>query len=352
MSIAPGAGPRVTVVVTCFNYGHFLPQAVTSVLDQRGVNAEVLIVDDASTDDSLRVAEGLAAADPRVRVLSLENNLGLIGAVNRGMAEVRTEYVVKLDADDMLAPGSLARSVELLDGNRNVGFVYGRPRHFTGDRPRLRRAGRQNSLVWPGRQWFELRFQRGVNCISQPEAVIRTSALRAVGPYNPALPHTSDLEMWLRLAAVADVGRINGVDQGYYRVHSGSMQRTVNAGIITDLQGRREAFLSSLSTSGLSAAERTRLETILRRRLAAEALEESCRAYDRGRSGDLPVDDLVGFATSTYPNARLLPEFRCLEAHRRRPSPPSPWSPRSFSSAAARRGRLEWSRFRWMRTGV
>jgi hypothetical protein len=69
-------------------------------------------------------------------------------------------------------------------------------------------------VVWPGAEWFALRCRLGVNCISQPEAVIRSSVLREIGGYNARLPHTSDIEMWLRLSAAADVGRINGVDQG------------------------------------------------------------------------------------------------------------------------------------------
>ena len=59
--------PLVTVVIPCYNYGHFLPAAVASALDQRGVDVEVIIVDDASSDGSADVARELADRDPRVR---------------------------------------------------------------------------------------------------------------------------------------------------------------------------------------------------------------------------------------------------------------------------------------------
>lgn len=73
-----GRRPTVSVVMPCYRYGHFLPGAVRSVLDQTDVDAEVLIVDDASPDDSGEVAEALAAADPRVRVLRHAENKGHI----------------------------------------------------------------------------------------------------------------------------------------------------------------------------------------------------------------------------------------------------------------------------------
>ncbi len=75
---------------------------------------------------------------------------------------------------------------------------------------------------------------------------MRGSVQRAIGGYDPALPHSGDLEMWLRAAAVADIGRVNGANQAYYRVHPTSMQRTVHAGYLTDLEGRRDAFESVL----------------------------------------------------------------------------------------------------------
>ncbi len=68
--------PTVSVVVPCYRYGHFLPAAVASVLDQDGVDVDVIVVDDASTDGSADVARGLAAADGRVRVLVAHDERG------------------------------------------------------------------------------------------------------------------------------------------------------------------------------------------------------------------------------------------------------------------------------------
>ena len=117
--------PRVSVVVPCYRYGAYLPACVASATSQPGVEVDVLIVDDASPDDSADVARSLAAADPRVRVLVNEQNMRHIATYNEGLSLVDGEYVVLLSADDLLAPGSLARAVALMEANPSVGMTYG-----------------------------------------------------------------------------------------------------------------------------------------------------------------------------------------------------------------------------------
>jgi glycosyltransferase involved in cell wall biosynthesis len=342
---------KVDIVIPCYNYAHFLEACVQSVLAQEGVEVNALVIDDGSTDRTAAVASALCDKDPRVRLISLPKNGGMIPAVNRGLAEATGDYFVKLDADDLIPPGSLMRSISLLERHPNVGFVYGRPRHFSSSVPPRPRWGRPRWTIWPGAEWFALRCRLGVNCISQPEVVIRSSMLREIGGYNVKLAHTSDMEMWLRLSAIADVGRINGIDQGYYRVHPNSMQRTVNAGLMTDLIGRREAFISSLTVAGNRLRDAVELEATFRRKLAAEALDRACRAYDRDRVDLNKEATLVEFAMTTYPSAASLSEWSRLQKRRQR-GRRSRWMPRSLLAAAVRRSREEIAYFRWIKTGI
>jgi hypothetical protein len=358
----------VTVLITCFNYGRFLNQCVTSVLAQEGVNVRIIIVDDASTDDSAQIASALARQDSRIELILLSRNLGMIPAVNLGLQRVDGDYFVKLDADDMLPAGSLKRSVALLERYPGIGFVYGRPHHFSGDAPRCASAGHRrwtmgalvewlitrgcpNDTVWRGRDWLELRYRRAHNCIRQPEAVIRCSVLRRAGNYNPNLPHTSDLEMWLRLAAKSDVGRINRWDQGYYRVHPDSMQHTVNAGLLADLVGRREAFLSTALTGAVRQPRGENLEDIVRKELSMEAVAAACAAFDGERPDNMLIEQLAEFATVTFPAIVTSPQWRKLE-RRRQKKRRSRWSPAALISATIRYSQHELAYLRWVRTGV
>ncbi|WP_083542328.1 glycosyltransferase family 2 protein [Kribbia dieselivorans] len=287
----------VTVVIPCYNYGHFLPEAVASVLEQPGVEVDVIIVDDASTDDSADVAHRLAAADPRVRVLVNERNLRHIRTYNRGLREATGEFVMLLSSDDVLTPGALARAVNLMVANPRVGFVYGHPVSFEETPPR---AGR-GPFTWTvvrGRQWRALTCWRGRNFILSPEVVMRTAALRDVGYFNEAAPHAGDLELWLRLSLDWDVGRVNGRSAAFYRVHADNMHVTtfdVLNSMVVDLEHRRAAFgvLVGPDPAGLRRA---------RRGLAREAMLLAQRGLDAGGTTEAAVR-LTEFAKETWPEA-------------------------------------------------
>jgi hypothetical protein len=282
-------------------------------------------------------------------VLRNEPNRGHIPSVNRGMGLVETEYVVKLDADDLLAPGALARATALLEAHPEVSFAYGRPHHFSGPPPAPPDAPARSWTIWPGAEWVAACCRGAVNAISQPEVVIRTAALRLIGAIAAELPHTSDLHTWMRLASAGDVGRVNGPVQGCYRVHDASMQRTVHAGVLFDLRGRRDAFEAALAGSGFPAADE--LRAAARQKLAAKALDRACRAYDRGRTAEEPVGELVAFALDVWPDAASLPEWRALERRRAVGARRAARDPRFVAAALARRVGEERWRMRWLRTG-
>ncbi len=144
------APATVTVIIPCFNYGRYLPAAVDSALSQAGAAVDVVIVDDKSTDDSLDVARSLAAERTKVRVLAHETNQGPVGTFNDGLEIATGEFLVRLDADDLLTPGALARATALARAYPSAGLIYGHPRHFEGEPPPARTDVR-SWTVWPGR---------------------------------------------------------------------------------------------------------------------------------------------------------------------------------------------------------
>jgi hypothetical protein len=346
----PSRRPTVSVVVPAYNYARYLNQCARSVLGQRDVDVRLIIIDDCSTDGTPRVAAQLAV-DQRVTVLRNDPNLGHIPSVNRGFEEVDGEFVVKLDADDLLAPGALARATALLDAQPSVSFVYGRPRHFTGATPRQIDVPPLSWTVWPGSDWLARLCRTGVNAISQPEVVIRTANLRRVLPIRTDLPHTSDMHLWMQLASIGDVARINGPAQGYYREHDASMQRTVNSGTAFDLGARRDAFEAVFSGVAGALPRARELRDLASRTIAGNALDRACRAYDRGRTDEAPIDEYIALALETWPDARDLPEWDALRRRRVVGSRRAGRDPRFMTAALVRRAIEETSRVRWRHTG-
>jgi len=263
----------VSVVVPCYNYGHYLPDAVGSVLSQ-GVPVEIIIVDDCSTDDSAEVASELAEQHPQVRLVRNERNLGHIATFNRGLAMVTGEYVVLLSADDMLAPGSLRRAVSLFERNPSVGLVYGHPQLFTDELPQPWNTG--TCIIWRGSKWLGIIARRGENLMFSPEAILRASLMRKLGEYDPRAPQTSDMLIWMRAARHADIGRVNGV-QAFYRTHPDQMHSTLFAGVRTDMSARADLFQQFFGPGGEGSGDPS-ASLRLRRALRAIANEATRHA--------------------------------------------------------------------------
>ena len=125
---------RVSVVIPCYNYGKYLREAVESVIDQKFLDFEIIIVNDGSTDNTKEVAEKLINefSQYRIRVLNQENSGHPAIARNNGIAIAKGEYILPLDADDQIAMTMIERCVTLLNSNPVVDFVYTDRKDFDG----------------------------------------------------------------------------------------------------------------------------------------------------------------------------------------------------------------------------
>lgn len=288
----PRDSVRVSVVITNYGYARFLRGSVGSSLAQDGVEVEVIVVDDASPDDSAAVLARMAEDDPRVTVVLNPVNRRAVETFNTGLALATGDYVVRLDADDVLAPGALARAAALGEAFPSVGLIYGRPVHFFGDDPPAPRGRLSGWTVWSGPEWLGLRCRTGLNPISSPEAMVRRSVVDRVGGMLPELPHAHDMEWWLRIASASDVGHLDGVDHAWQRYHATSLSaREVNA--LADLRHRERVFSVLLDDASERNAE---LLGEARRALAAEAIECAVQAYADGRGGTAEAEGYLAFA--------------------------------------------------------
>ena len=134
LETAPTTPPcKISVVIPCYNYGHYLKDAVESVLAQSRRDFEIIIVDDASTDTSCTVAHELITAHPgeRIRLIELKQNSGTPAIPrNTGISAATGSLILPLDPDDRLEAGFLAKTVALLDAEPTVSVAYTHIRHF------------------------------------------------------------------------------------------------------------------------------------------------------------------------------------------------------------------------------
>jgi glycosyltransferase involved in cell wall biosynthesis len=117
--------PLVSVVTPVYNGSDYIAECIESVLEQTYENWEYLIVDNCSTDDTLEIARGYEAREPRIRVLTPSGFVGTVESGNRSLREISGEskYTKVLHADDWLFPECLERMVEVSEQNPTVGIV-------------------------------------------------------------------------------------------------------------------------------------------------------------------------------------------------------------------------------------
>src|SRR5690554_4357953 len=108
--------PLVSVIIPSYNHGRFLKQTIASVLQEKSILLELIIIDDGSSDDSWECIQSFAQADTRVRAFS-QSNQGAHAAINRGLALAKGEFLTILNSDDRYSPDRLATLVQLAQTN-------------------------------------------------------------------------------------------------------------------------------------------------------------------------------------------------------------------------------------------
>jgi glycosyltransferase involved in cell wall biosynthesis len=300
----------VDIVVPCYNYARFLRRSVESILAQQGVDVRVLIIDDASSDETSQVGQALAA-DHRVNYRRHAENRGHIATYNEGLLGwVTAQYSMLLSADDWLTPGALARAVDLLDTYPGCGFVCGFAL-IVSDQPQALPQLDGRRCILPGEDYVKHVINHA-NPVPTPTVVVRTDLQHELGGYRPELPHSADMELWLRFAAHGSVGIIRAV-QAYYNWHGGNMGRDYYYRALGDLQEQEGAAISGLNE--WPEARREPWLGELRRHLAQQSFWLAHRAFEAGdESGMLRC---LEFSSRNDPTIIASRQWRKLHLKRR-----------------------------------
>jgi glycosyltransferase involved in cell wall biosynthesis len=308
---------RVDVIVPCYKYGHFLRDCVGSVLTQGGVDVRVLIIDDASPDDSAAVGAALAAEDERVEFRRHAVNRGHIATYNEGLEWASGDYLVLLSADDLITPGALQRAVRLMEDHPEVALTYGpwQALHFEGSRADLPPADdRPGWALVSGPDFLRSTCATAENPIATSAAVVvRTGIQKRVGGYESELTHAGDLEMWMRFAVCGSIGVLNAC-QGIYRKHRCNMSHGYYRHPQADLRQRLEAIRCFFGKWGTGIAGRDELEEMASRALGGDAFWSACGAFDRGDARDMR--ECLDLAEELLPEVRGWPAYRNLRLKR------------------------------------
>lgn len=228
--------PAVTVLMPVYNAERFVAEAVDSVLGQSFRDFELLVINDGSSDRTL----GILATykDSRLRIVDNERNLGVIASLNKGLELARTEFVARMDADDVCHPDRLALQVEFMQSRPDIGVVG------TWYRPIGARWGQVVRLPTTHEDicaWLPFHCP-----IAHPTVLLRRKAF-ATGrlSYDPQYRHAEDYDLWSRAARITRLANIPQPLLGY-RVHIEqvtSQHRSAQSASAKQVRGRELATL-------------------------------------------------------------------------------------------------------------
>ncbi|GAB3046988.1 glycosyltransferase [Spirosoma pulveris] len=213
--LPPAARPLlVSIIIPCYNQGHFLAQAVESVLYQTWSSCEIIVVDDGSTDTTRQVASQF----PQVQYV-YQPNQGLSAARNTGLQLSQGEYLAFLDADDWLYPDGIEVNVRQLQQHSQAAFVSGA--HDKVDAAG-RLLAREQMPVGQDHYWRLLQS----NYIGMHATVLYRRSLFDPFRFDPSLKACEDYDLYLRIARQHPV-RHHTHPIAAYRIHGGNMSANV-----------------------------------------------------------------------------------------------------------------------------
>jgi glycosyltransferase involved in cell wall biosynthesis len=294
------------VVIPNYQYGRYLAQCVDSVLSQGIEDIRILIVDNASTDNSVEVAAGLCSKDRRVQVEARPVNLGPHASFNKGIDWAEADYFLLLCSDDLIAPGSMQRALKVLEQNKDVAFAYGNEYTWDGCAalPNIAAFGNDASYACIGGEQFIGSLSMPRKAAGTGSVVTRTRLQKQAGHFRPELRYTCDIEVLMRLACLGNVAKIDAA-QFIKRQHGDNISVEFWGDWKAELQHVLDAYDMFFSHEGKRLPDAEALQQHVRRNIAHRAYWAGVSHRLRGLKPQSAA--LFAFARSTYPGIGIMP---------------------------------------------
>lgn len=232
------ADRKLSVVIPNFNYGRYLATTIASVVAQDYANMELIVVDDASTDDSVAQAQAALAASglAATRLIALEQNVGKLGALNRALEFVTGHYFILLDSDDLLKPGYVRRTIAELEAARaedpSVAFLY---TDCTLIDAKGEEIGRGKSTAWDPALLQRYSF------VPEPALTLTAPVLESA-PYDESIRRGTKHHKWMKIVEQGWNGHHVAEPLFSYRMHDSNLSgigKRVTAEVESGIGGER-----------------------------------------------------------------------------------------------------------------
>lgn len=231
--------PKVSVIMPMYNAETHVCQAIESILNQSYIDFDFLIVNDASTDKSLALATSYAKKDKRIKIINLKNNGGIANALNTALELTTSDYIIRMDADDVSLPFRIEKQLRFMEENLNFGI--------SGCWVKTLHKYKRNSQIW--------KVPLDHDCIKSallfnsalfhPTVIFRKEIVTSRYFYDPTYVPAEDYELWSRLASEVRFANLPEI-LVHYRVHEQSISKTAMSKQIAQANRVRLQLLNSL----------------------------------------------------------------------------------------------------------
>ena len=180
---------KVTILLPAYSAALYLRDSLDSIMRQAFKDFDVLLIDDGSMDDTSKIAIEYSNIDRRIKYYKNEKNIGLIKTLNKGLSLAKGEYIVRMDADDIMFDDRLYKQVKYMDSNPEC-FVCGGQMEYIGGLTGM-------APILP-QKYEDLLYLSLINCpLYHPTTIIRNSAIKQFGlKYNDSYKHAEDYKFW------------------------------------------------------------------------------------------------------------------------------------------------------------
>ncbi|WP_281796914.1 glycosyltransferase family 2 protein [Desulforhabdus amnigena] len=192
--------PEITVLMSCYNAGRWLHEAIDSVLQQTFKNFEFIILDDGSEDETWNIIQSYCSRDKRIVAIRKENT-GLADSLNVGIAHAKGTWIARLDADDLCEPTRLEEQIAFIRKNPEIVLLGTGFLEINDSGSVLKRHS------YPAKHDQLLhRLKRSMAFFPHSSAFYRTDLVQRVHGYNPRIKRSEDTDLWLRLSEKGKLG--------------------------------------------------------------------------------------------------------------------------------------------------
>lgn len=203
--------PFVSVLMSVYNGEQYLKETIKSVLDQSFQNFEFIVVENGSEDSSLDILKSFH--DSRIKILQLEQNVGLSQALNHGLQHSSAELIARIDADDLMRKDRLEKQVDFMKKNPHIALLGSAVERIFSN-------GKHRDFMY-----FQTTHDDIIQSIAygspfaHPSVIFRKIAINELGNYNEKLSYAQDFKLWLEVLKKHQVSNLD-IPLTLYRTHS------------------------------------------------------------------------------------------------------------------------------------